>query len=197
MTNTIPFRKGLKNTYNDIRSIVKSQPYIQDFTIEPASCCDIYLGSWRESRLMYKVNWYELLLDEYGTHMGKHKWIHTENRTEWNSKVIIHITQYRFPVNLNYSTIVEHYGIENIVFLAMEETDFAFFVEKTGVFIPTIFEPSSFEDLCIVIHSCKLFIGALSMPLTIAHACRVPRIIGFSGGYDDYFNIGLLEKTIK
>lgn len=194
MTNIIPFRKGLKNTYNDIRSIVKTQPYIQEFTIEPPSCCDIYLGSWRESRLLYKVNWYEMLLDEYGIHMGKHKWIHTENHKVWNSKIIIHITQYRFPINLDYSAIVEHYGIENIVFLAMEETDHAFFVNKTGIFIPTIFVPPSFEQLCIAINSCKLFIGALSMPLTIAHGCQVPRIIGFSGGYDDYLNIGLLDK---
>lgn len=192
MTNTIPFRKGLDATYNDIYSIVKSQPYIQEFTIEPPSCCDIYLGSWRENCRMYKVNWYELLLDEYGTHMGRHQWIHTENRKEWNSKVIIHIVQYRFPINLDYSAIVEEYGIENIVFLGLEETDFAFFVEKTGVFIPCVYTPPSFEDLCIAIHSCKLFVGALSMPLTIAHACRVPRIIGFSGGHDDSFNIGLL-----
>lgn len=191
MTNVIPFRKGLDATYNDIRSIVKSQPYIQDFTIEPASSCDVYLSSWRESELVYKVNWYELLLHEYGTHLGKHKWIHTENRKEWNSKIIIHIAQYRFPINLDYSAIVEHYGIESIVFLAMEENDHAFFVEKTGIFIPTIFAPSSFEELCIAIHSCKQFIGALSMPLTIAHACQVPRIIGFSGGQDDYFNMGL------
>jgi hypothetical protein len=192
MTDAIPFRRGLEATYNDIQSIVRSQPYIQEFTIEPASSCDIYLGSWRESSLMYKVNWYELLLHEYGTHFGKHKWIHTTNCWQWNSKVIIHITQYRFPVNLDYSAIVQEHGIENIVFLAMEETDHAFFVEKTGVFIPCVYTPPSFEDLCIAIHSCKLFVGALSMPLTIAHACRVPRIIGFSGGHDDYFNIGLL-----
>ena len=192
MTDAIPFRRGLEATYNDIQSIVRSQPYIQEFTIEPASSCDIYLGSWRESSLMYKVNWYELLLHEYGTHFGKHKWIHTTNCWQWNSKVIIHITQYRFPVNLDYSAIVQEHGIENIVFLAMEETDHAFFVKKTGVFIPCVYTPPSFEDLCIAIHSCKLFVGALSMPLTIAHACRVPRIIGFSGGHDDYFNIGLL-----
>ena len=193
MTNVIPFRRGLEATYNDIQSIVKSQPYIQDFTIGETSSCDIYLSSWRESTLMYKVNWYELFLHEYGTHFGKHKWIHTTNRKEWNTKVILHITQYRFPINLDYSAIVQEHGIENIVFLATEETDYAFFVEKTGVFIPTIFVPPSFDELCIAIHSCKLFVGALSMPLTIAHACQVPRIIGFSGGYDDSFNVGLIK----
>jgi ADP-heptose:LPS heptosyltransferase len=105
--------------------------------------------------------------------------------------VIIHIVQYRFPKYLDYLEIVNKHGIENIVFLTMEENDFAFFVEKTGINIPTVFVPPSFEELCVVINSCKLFVGALSMPLTIAHACQVPRIIGFSGGNDDLFNIGL------
>jgi hypothetical protein len=75
--------------------------------------------------------------------------------------------------------------------LAIEETDYAFFVEKTGIIIPTVYTPPSFDALCVAINSCKLFVGALSMPLTIAHACQVPRIIGFSGGNDDFFNIGL------
>ena len=188
MTNVIPFRKGLDATYNDIRSIVKSQPYIQDFTIEPASSCDVYLSSWRESELVYKVNWHELLLHEYGTHMGKHKWIHTEKHAEWNSKVFIHITPYRFPINLDYSAIVKEHGIENIVFLSTEENDYTFFVDKTGIHIPCIYMQPIFEKLCIAIHSCKLFIGALSMPLTIAQACQVPHIIGLSGGRDDYFH---------
>jgi len=191
MTDTNPFRKGLQATYNDIQSIVKSQPYIQEFTIDPPSNCDIYLSSWRESSLMYKVNWYELLLHEYGTQFGKHKWIHVEKRAEWNSKVIIHIVQYRFPKYLDYSEIVNKHGIENIVFLAIEENDYEFFVEKTGIYIPTVYVQPSFDELCVVINSCKLFVGALSMPLTIAHACQVPRIIGFSGGNDDFFNIGL------
>jgi hypothetical protein len=189
MTDAIPFRRGVEATYNDIQTIVKSQPYIQDFTMEPASCCDVYLSSWRESELLYKVNWHELLLHEYGTHMGKHKWIHTEKRAEWNSKVFIHITSYRFPINLDYSAIVKEHGIENIVFLSTEENDYAFFVEKTGIHIPWIYMQPTFEELCIAIHSCKLFIGGLSMPLTIAQACQVPRIIGLSGECDDYLNI--------
>ncbi len=181
MTDTISFRKGLLATYNDIQSIVNSQPYIQEFRIGETSSCDVYLSSWRENSLLYKVSWYELLLNEYGTQMGKHKWIYVENCAEWNSKVIIHIAQYRFPVNLDYSHIVQEHGIENIVFLGMEETDYAFFQQKTGISIPDVFKPSSFDELCIAINSCKLFVGALSMPLTIAHACSVNRIVGLCG----------------
>jgi len=191
MIDTIPFRKGLLATYNDIQSIVNSQPYIQEFRIGETSCCDIYLSSWRENRLLHKVSWYELLLNEYGIQMGKHKWICMEKSAGWNSKVIIHIVQYRFPINLDYSAIVREHGIENIVFLGMEETDYAFFQQKTGISIPDVFKPQSFEELCSAINSCKLFIGALSMPMTIAHACKVPRIIGFSGIYDvDVMNKG-------
>jgi ADP-heptose:LPS heptosyltransferase len=82
---------------------------------------------------------------------------------------------------VDYSAIVQEHGIENIVFLGMEETDYAFFQQKTGISIPNVFKPQSFEELCIAINSCKLFVGALSMPLTIAHACKVPRIVGLCG----------------
>jgi hypothetical protein len=181
MTDTIPFRKGLLSTYNDIQTIVKSQPYIQEFRIGETSSCDVYLSSWRENSLLYKVSWYELILNEYGTQMGKHKWICMEKCAEWNSKVIIHIVQYRFPVNVDYSCIVEEHGIENIVFLGMEDTDYAFFQQKTCISIPDIFKPTTFEELCSAINSCKLFVGALSMPLTIAHACKVPLIVGLCG----------------
>ena len=185
MTDAVPFRRGLLKTYEDIRPIVIAQPYIQGFTLDNFSESSVDLGTWRENRLLHKVSWSELLLDEYGIHYGNHKWIHTENRPEWNSKVIIHTVSYRFPINLDFSTIIREHGIENVVFLG-EGTDSALstydiFVERTGVQIPHIYVPETFSEMCIAINSCKLFVGALSMPLTIAQACKVPHIIGYSG----------------
>ena len=186
------FRRGLDSTYNDIQSIVKSQPYIEDLQINKPTKCDINLSKWRNSRLLFKTTWFGLFLQEYGVHFGKHKWIYTKNVEQWNSKIIIHISQYRFPRNLNYHNIVQHFGIENVVFLNMEDTDLNYFVNRTGISIPTIYKPSSFEELCTIINSCKLFVGALSMPLTIAHATYANRVVGLCGNpNDDIMNIGL------
>lgn len=186
MTDAVPFRRGLLKTYEDIRPIVIAQPYIQDFTLVQFPESAMYLGTWRENRLLHKVSWAELLLDEYGIQYGKHKWIYTENRHEWNSKVIIHTVSYRFPINLDFSTIVREHGIENIVFLGeksdlLEKSTYDIFVERTGIQIPHIYVPETFLEMCIAINSCKLFVGALSMPLTIAQSCKVPYIIGYSG----------------
>lgn len=184
MIDTVPFRKGLEETYSEIKSIVASQPYIEDLQMGFPDNFEIYLSSWRDSNQLYKINIYELFLQEYNVPFGKHKWIHTANNVQWNNKVIIHIVTYRFPVNINYQNIVNQYGIENIVFLNMEDKDYEYFVKKTKINIPTIYKPQSFEDLCVMIGSCKLFVGATSMPLCIAHATHVSRIVGLPDNND-------------
>lgn len=186
------YRYGLESTFNDIQSIIKAQPYIADLRISKPEICHINLSKWRISRLLFKTTWHGLFLQEYGIEFGKHKWIHVKNVATWNTKVIIHISQYRFPKNLSYHNIIQRFGIKNVVFLNMEETDFDYFVKKTGIVIPTVYKPDSFDELCTIINSCKLFVGALSMPLTIAHATYVTRIVGLCGNpNDDIMNIGL------
>ncbi len=189
------FRRGIESTYNDIYSIVKSQYYIEDLHIvdlhmgfgEPI----INLSIWRKNPYLYNMNWRELFLKEYDIEFGKHKWIDCEVLPQWKSKVVIHSTQYRFPPYLNYNAIIEQYDIENVVYLNMEENDFEYFSQKTGINLLPLYKPASFEELCKIIHSCKLFVGALSMPLTIAHATHVDRIVSLSGSIDDKLNIGL------
>ena len=179
------FRKGIEETYNDIQAIVKSQPYIEDLLIGIPEPCDIYLSSWRNNDQLSKINMHDLFLQEYDINLGKHKWIETIYDPQWSSKIVIHITRYRFPNNINYSDIINQYGIDNIVFLDMDTNDFEYFFEKTGIQIPNVYKPQSFEELCIIINSCELFIGACSMPLTLAHSMHVKRIVGLPSGNDD------------
>jgi hypothetical protein len=184
MIDTIPFRKSLQETYDDVKNIVKSQPYVEDLRIGFPENFEIYLSSWRDNEQLYKINLYDLFLQEYNIHFGKHKWIHTANDLQWNNKVVIHIVKYRFPVNVDYQNIICQNGIENIIFLNMEDNEYEYFVEKTGIQIPAIYKPSSFEELCIIINSCKLFVGATSMPLCLAHSTHVPRIVGLPDNND-------------
>ena len=139
---------------------------------------------------------YDLFLQEYDIQLGKHQWIYTENNFRWNSKIVIHITKFRFPNNINYSTIISDYGIDNIIFLNMENNEFEYFVERTGIVIPNVYTPQSFEELCIIINSCKLFIGAASMPLCIATATLVNRIVGLpSCSWDSKLIAGLINHV--
>jgi ADP-heptose:LPS heptosyltransferase len=64
-----------------------------------------------------------------------------------------------------------------IIFIGSDIQQFQFFINKTGLNIPFL-EVSTFYELSTIIHSCKLFVGSLSSPLSIAHACHKDRIIG-------------------
>ena len=50
---------------------------------------------------------------------------------------------------------------------------------------------NNFEELCCSISSCKLFVGSLSAPLSIAHSVNVNRICCLFGGWDDPLNQNL------
>jgi hypothetical protein len=137
---------------------------------------------------MYTANWCEIFAEEFGgIEFGKHKWIECTTMPEWKSKVVIHTTQYRFPQNVDFDAIISEHGAENVIYLDLDNES----VKGT-----TRYKPASFEELCQIINSCKLFVGSLSMPLTIAHATHTPRMIGFSGQADDKMNIGLCIPNI-
>ena len=183
------FRKGIENTFNDIVEIVKMQPYIDDLRIgEPPCGCDVYLSSWRHRDDFYQYNWYQLLLNEYDIHLGKHPWLHAPILCEWTDKTVIHIAQYRFPVNIEFP------HDNSVVLLALEPGDYDTFVSKTGHHHIATYKPANFTELCSIIYSCKKFIGALSMPLTLAHAMHVNRDVKLCGvAESDTMNIGLIN----
>ena len=182
------FRSGLEKTYEEIHSIITSQYYIENLTMELPENFDnaIYISSWRNSHLLFQVNFFELFLHEYQIEMGNHAWITTNVDDAWSSKILIHITKYRFPVDLNFSDIVSQYGEDNIVFLDLEIGDYDFFVNRTGVSLPHIYKPASFVELCTMIQSCALFIGSASMPSCVARAMRKKKIIGMPPDKNDF-----------
>ena len=183
------FRRGVESTFRDIDSIVKSQYYIEDLRYnESPPRCDVHLSRWRNSPKMYTASWCEIFAEEFGgIEFGKHKWIECATLPEWKSKVVVHTTQYRFPRNVDFDAIILEHGAENVVYLDLDHES----GEGTKRY-----KPASFDELCQIIKSCKLFVGSLSMPLTIAHATHAPRIIGFSGQADDRMNVGLCIPNI-
>lgn len=190
------FRNTLEKTYADIADVIKSQEYIEDLRIgEPEDgACDIYLSSWRQLPNYSNLNWYDLFLQEYNIHLGKHNWLQVPILCEWSNKTVIHISQYRFPRELCSQAVKprELCSNPNAVLLELEPGDHAVYTEKVGPI--EVYKPKSFTELCSIIYSCKQFIGALSMPLTIAHACNTARQVMLSGILEpDTMNIGLKQ----
>ena len=187
------FSYGLENIYNDTYEIISSQEYILDYKIYNGEKIDINLSSWRENDIYKSFNWYFVFKYNYNINWGQNTWINLEKNEKWKNKIFINATSTRPIVNIDasyYEKLIEKYG-DDVQFLAFNEDDYIFFKNLLQIELP-LFKPISFTEMCIAINSCKLFIGGLSMPLTIAHATHKLRVIGLGENKDDALvNTGL------
>lgn len=173
------FKYSLENTYNDVYPIIKSQIYIQDLKIYNGEPFDIDLTSWRECKLLHKTNWYNIYNQNYNVNWGKRKWLTKINyEDKWKDKVVINTTNYRFPFNIDFNRLHTLYSV-NLIFVSSNKNEHLYFEKQTKLLIE-YYEFKDFLDLTTIINSCKLFIGSLSAPLSIAHALHKPRICGLT-----------------
>lgn len=184
------FRNGIINTYNDTYQVIKNQKYIQDYKIWNNEPFDINLSEWRSRPDIFDNNhWSQTFKHFYQIDWGKRKWINTEIDKKWKNAVFVYTIEYRDTININFSKIYSLYG-NDVIFITNNESDYIFFKNKYGIDVP-LYIPTTFIETCIAINSCKLFVGALSGLLTIAHACHTPQIVGLSNHH--LTNIRMLD----
>lgn len=171
-----PFSNGLENTYKDLYNVISRQEYVKEFKIYNGEKFDINLSSWREHQCLYRDIFYNIFKDMYKTDWASHPWLSNIKKDDkWSDKVLIHSGN-RFFRTLNIEKLLLMFG-DKLIFISFNENDYLKFLNKTNIFLQ-FHKVNSFEELCIAINSCKLFIGGLSSPLTIAHALFKERIIG-------------------
>ena len=185
------FRYGLDATYKDTQDTIINQRYINAYSIYRNEQIDINLTSWRHSSLLFRENWIKIFSDSYSVTWGKHKWL--TFKADDKDIILVSTNPYRFPVSIDFITSIKMYqeqGCE-IIFISDNEHYYQDFITRTQLSIP-FYKPTSFTEICMLIHSCKLFIGNLSAPLAIAFACHKKNIIGFAGTIDDIHNKNML-----
>jgi len=171
-----PFSNGLENTYKDLYNVISRQEYVKEFKIYNGEKFDINLSSWREHQCLYRDTFYNIFKDMYKTDWASHPWLSNIKKDDkWSDKVLIHSGN-RFFRTLNIEKLLLMFG-DKLIFISFNENDYLKFLNKTNIFLQ-FHKVNSFEELCVAINSCKLFIGGLSSPLTIAHALFKERIIG-------------------
>jgi len=191
------FRNGLENTYKDTYEMIKNQVWCKAFLIEDSINMNkpltvINLNQWRKSQFLYRTNWYNIFKHTYCVEWAKHTWLslpktHNHNHICKN-KILINMTSYRFSDSLNFDLLVDTYGVDAILFITNCQDDYNMFKKNYKCNVPC-YTPTSFTDLCTAIKLCKLFVGGLSAPLTIAHAFFVDRVICLTGSsVDDIHN---------
>lgn len=171
------FSNKVIGTYKDTYNIIKAQPYIYDYKVDNNEVCDYDLSVWRND--MFNGNLKEIFSRVYNVEWGKNKWLYLPENEKYKEKfkeiVLINTTKRRFDIELNYKELYNTYK-DKLVFISSEKEDYNYFVKITGIKIK-LYEPKSFEDLCMSINNCLMFVGGLSMPLTIAYSLNKKLLI--------------------
>jgi len=182
------FRNGLENTYNDTYSTIIKQKYIHEYKIHMGEPYLIDLTAWRHFRNLNHNNWHYNYSMLYNIDWGKHKWLDVEYNDKWKNKIVVNTTDRRWPL-LDFKALHNKYK-DNLIYVAADIEQYNIFCKKTKLQIEYC-KITDFAELCSAIYSCKLFVGNLSSPLSIAHALNVNRVCGLFGGWDDPLNSNL------
>jgi hypothetical protein len=168
------FRNGIEHTYHDTYSVIMNQPYIHEYKIHNDEPYEIDLNNWRGNPLLYTMNWFYFFSNIYSVQWGKRKWLNVPTDDTWKNKVVINTTHYRWPDYINYSLLYELYA-DDLIFISSNIYEHYFFEQNTNLRV-NYYKCEDFLELSTIINSCKLFVGALSAPLSIAHALHKERI---------------------
>ena len=106
--------------------------------------------------------------------------------TKWADTIVVNTTEYRFPNKINWNQLQTIYGSNNLLFVNFEENHYTHFKTNTTIDI-NYYKPSSLFELSVILNSCRLFIGTLSSPLSVALSLYRPCIIGFNFNSGDLF----------
>lgn len=183
-----PFRFGLETTFKDTFDIISKQKYIHSYSIYNTEKYDINLNDWRNNPYLFNKNWYDIYRDTYKIEWAKHKWITAPIDNKWKDKVIIHTSIFRYPNQINFQEIYDKYN-DNVIFITSKQDEYDFFIQNTKLFNIPLHIISSFTELCIILSSCKLFLGSMSGPLAVAFSIHIPSIICKNSNFNSTDNV--------
>ena len=193
--NENEFTFGLEKTYNDTYKLITDQPYIESYHIHNNENYDINLSSWIVNQPLYINNWNITFSAEYNVNWCSNKYLDIEYDLKYKDCIFITSSIRRFNESIDYNILIESLPYRPIFITSIIE-EYEYFKNTTGINLECKHFNSLYE-LYTAINSCKLFIGNLSSPLTIAHAVMKPRICILKSNYDNYDNMhmnGLNKK---
>jgi hypothetical protein len=168
------FRMGLQKTCSDISPFLLKQPYIHDIKIHAGETCDINLSSWRDTVDFKTDSWYTVFKRSYNISWSKTPWFHSKGNPEYANTVFISTSHLRWwEAPFDHAKLIERLG-PDVRFLAFQHSMYYDFVARTGLHIPLVLAPT-FSEIVDAIAGCKLFVGTLSSPLSVADALHKRR----------------------
>jgi len=208
------FNKGPVKTYHDTYDIISKQRYIHTYSMYSKQrfmqnilatnnddYFDINLSVWRSDTISKSnfnhVPWSVTFQKFFQVEWGKHKWLDVPYDEKWKDCILINTIHYRGTIqNIDFPKIYEKYNnTYKFLFVCNSEEHYKHFVETYKINIECCYL-NTFTEICVAIRSCKLFIGALSMFLTIAHACHTPHLIGLNECIEDTVRVSNMDQII-
>lgn len=182
---------SVENVYQELYPILTKQSYINDFQILTEYTISdrinvsnekliserfIDLGNYIRSPHLYKKCWTDIFLLDYNLQFNQYKWIEYDKKDSSFADTIVINRRTTSPNRLNphfpYESLLNLSGSKP-VFISSSQEDFDVFPYKDRCDFIKI---ESIDQMFTIINSCKLFIGNLSAPLTIANSIEVTRI---------------------
>ena len=181
------FKNKLENTYNDTYQAISKEKYIKEYKIFNNENFDLDLTSWRIN-LDYNKNWKEIYSNNYQINWAENKWLNSDSSPHWENKIIINTSYYLHYSNITIQKLknIINENNEDCVFISYDEKSYQHFVNITNCKI-THYEPFNFNELLIILNSCKFFYGGFSGISVIANALHKPHILlGSTADYGRY-----------
>lgn len=170
-----PFRRGVVQTFHDIRAVIESQPYIASFSVYQGEPADEDLTRWRGHPTLYHSSWAKIFSDTYQVPWGTKPWITVAPDTNYRDVTFLSMSPSRPCADLDFKYIISKLP-GTVVFLETEDGQVNYFMKRFNIFSIPILRSTAFAHLASVIAGCHTFVGTLSMPLALADALGVKRI---------------------
>jgi hypothetical protein len=201
------FRKGIDQTYADTFDIISKQSYIKEYKIHNGEQVDVNLSVWRADPMLFRCNWHDLYKKVYSVDWGTKPWLKmddimpsptgTFNRSDWQTKVVINTSKFRYPTKINFTELLAKYGAEHIIYIGFEEKEYNRFVNCSGINTIKFHKLSSLVEMCHIINSCALMVGSLSAPMAFATAMHKEMLISCpTGDIIMFTNLNTVIKSI-
>jgi hypothetical protein len=136
----------VENTFDYIKDVVSSQPYINNFKVYDNEPIDVNLDIWREYIYKTPHTFAQLMCGLYKIHWASHIWIQDiPTDLRWNNTVFINVTNYR-PLALGIQKFINSISDKNICFIGNINEHYEDFKTIHDVNLP-VYIPENFNDL--------------------------------------------------
>lgn len=177
------FTRGIAETLADIHPIISSLPYIHSLEAYAGQTFDINLCAWRYVPNMLGKSWHDVFGETYGVEWAKHAWLTSVIRPDLANTTLVCSSPKRWVSTIDWPTFVKTLP-GTVVYLCVSQADAQHFRDQSGLDLPCL-DVTTFTELVIAIHSCRKFVGTLSMPLAVADALRKDRLALTQAGTPD------------